>query len=95
MARHRTAEGKPAHSINLGAVSDVGYVAEQGEAATELISKAVMADILPIIRGKSEILNEGNLTFTNLELITNKTIVDVVPDWYDGSHVKEISKIIR
>ncbi|KAJ3499414.1 hypothetical protein NLG97_g349 [Lecanicillium saksenae] len=52
----------------------------------------VMADILPTIRGNSEIPNEGNLPFANLESITNGTTVDAVPDWYDGSHVKEISK---
>ncbi|TWU70457.1 hypothetical protein ED733_000398 [Metarhizium rileyi] len=55
----------------------------------------VMADILPTIRGRSEIPNEGNLPFTNLESITNGTTVDAVPDWYDGSHAKEISKTVR
>ncbi|KAM3549991.1 hypothetical protein ARSEF4850_008567 [Beauveria asiatica] len=55
----------------------------------------VMADILPIIRGKSEISNEGNLPFTNFESITNGATVDAVPDWYDGSHAKDINKTVR
>ncbi|KAJ3499422.1 hypothetical protein NLG97_g356 [Lecanicillium saksenae] len=55
----------------------------------------VMADILPTIRGNSEIPNEGNLPFANLDSITNGTTVDAVPEWYDGSRAKEISKNVR
>ncbi|KAM3518110.1 hypothetical protein NHJ13051_008429 [Beauveria bassiana] len=55
----------------------------------------VMADILPIIRGNTDILNEGNLPFTNLDSITDGTTVDAVPDLYDGSHLKELHKTVR
>ncbi|KGQ07756.1 hypothetical protein BBAD15_g6917 [Beauveria bassiana D1-5] len=55
----------------------------------------VMADILPTIRGNSEIPNEGNLPFGNLESITNGTTVDAVPDWYDGSYPRDINRTIR
>ncbi|KAM3522944.1 hypothetical protein MY4038_008388 [Beauveria bassiana] len=55
----------------------------------------VMADILPTIRGNSEIPNEGNLPFGNLESITNGTTVDAVPDWYNGSYPKDINRTVR
>ncbi|OAA58132.1 hypothetical protein LEL_10897 [Akanthomyces lecanii RCEF 1005] len=55
----------------------------------------VMADILPTIRGNSEIPNEGNLPFTNLESITKGTTVDAVPDLYDGSYPQDIDKRVR
>ncbi|OAR00666.1 hypothetical protein LLEC1_07337, partial [Akanthomyces lecanii] len=55
----------------------------------------VMADILPILRGNTDIPNEGNLPFTNLVSITNGMNVDAVPDLYDGSHAKDISKAVR
>ncbi|ATY65041.1 hypothetical protein A9K55_005004 [Cordyceps militaris] len=65
-------------------------------ANSQVVSKGkVMADILPTIRGNSEILNEGNLPFANLKSITNGTTVDAVPNWYDGSYTKEISKTVR
>ncbi|KAF7194934.1 Highly reducing polyketide synthase pks5 [Pseudocercospora fuligena] len=48
LARHRTAQGKPALSINLGPVEDVGYVAEQGEKAKELVNQGVTSIMLPI-----------------------------------------------
>ncbi|TWU72058.1 hypothetical protein ED733_002927 [Metarhizium rileyi] len=55
----------------------------------------VIADILPIIRGSSDIPNEGNLPFSNLDSITDGTTVDAVPDLYDGSHSKELDKTVR
>ncbi|KAM3428581.1 hypothetical protein MY4824_008729 [Beauveria thailandica] len=55
----------------------------------------VMANILPTIRGNSEILNEGNLPFSNLKSITNRTIIDAVPDWYDGSCLNDINRTVR
>ncbi|OAA44189.1 hypothetical protein NOR_03917 [Metarhizium rileyi] len=65
-------------------------------ANSRVISKGkVIADILPIIRGSSDIPNDGNLPFANLDSITDGTTVDAVPDLYDGSHPKELDKIVR
>lgn len=55
----------------------------------------VMSDIIPTIRGSAEIPNEGNLPFTNLDSITDSLTVDAVPDFYDGSHSKDIDKGVR
>ncbi|KAM3441687.1 hypothetical protein MY4824_001465 [Beauveria thailandica] len=66
------------------------------QANSRVISEGkVMADILPIIRGNADIPNEGNLLFTNLDSITNGTTVDAVPDLYDGSYPKQVSKMVR
>ncbi|KAK8148182.1 hypothetical protein G3M48_000222 [Beauveria asiatica] len=55
----------------------------------------VMADILPIIRGNTNIPNKGNLPFANLDSITDGITVDAVPDLYDGSHSIELHKTVR
>ena len=54
-----------------------------------------MANILPIIRGNTDFPNKGNLPFANLDSITDGTTVDAVPDLYDGSYPKDISKVVR
>ncbi|GAB0139110.1 hypothetical protein EsDP_00007325 [Epichloe bromicola] len=55
----------------------------------------VISDILPTIRGNTDIPSEGNLPFTNLDSITDGTTVDAVPDLYDGSYPKTLHKIVR
>ncbi len=66
------------------------------QANSRVISEGkVMADILPTIRGNAGIPSEGNLPFSNLASITDGTTVDAVPDLYDGSYPKEISKVVR
>lgn len=61
-----------------------------------VISKGkVISDILPTIRGTTEIPSEGNLPFTNLDSMTDGTTVDAVPDLYDGSYPKTVHQIVR
>ncbi|KAF2754937.1 polyketide synthase-like protein [Pseudovirgaria hyperparasitica] len=48
LARHRTQAGHPALSIDLGAVDDVGYVAEQGEDVMKRVGTAVSAISLSV-----------------------------------------------
>lgn len=55
----------------------------------------VMSKIIPTILGNTDIPNEGNLPFTNLDSITDGTTVDAVPDLYDGSYPKDINKMVR
>lgn len=54
-----------------------------------------MSDILPVMYGDADILNEGNLYFTNLDSITDNTTVDAVPDFFDGIHPVSIEKEVR
>lgn len=54
-----------------------------------------MSDVLPIVYGDTDILNEGNLYFNNLDSITENTTVDAVPDLFDGTHPVSIDKVVR
>lgn len=63
---------------------------------SRVISKGnVMAKILPKILGNADIPSKDNLVFSNLDLITNKTTVNAMPDLFDGSHSKDLNKIVR
>jgi hypothetical protein len=54
-----------------------------------------MRTAFPIISGKAGIHNEGDLVFVNLEPLTDGTLVDAKPDYYDGAHPEQIDKQIR
>ena len=54
-----------------------------------------MRTAFPIISGNANILNEGGLLFTNLEPLTDGTLVDAEPDFYDGARPEEIDKRVR
>lgn len=54
-----------------------------------------MSDVLPIMYGDADIPNERNLYFTNLDSITENTMVDAVPDSFDGIHPVSIEKEVR
>ncbi|KAI1196243.1 hypothetical protein F5X97DRAFT_334767 [Nemania serpens] len=61
-----------------------------------ILSKGkVMSDVLPIMYGDADIPNERNLYFTNLDSITENTMVDAVPDSFDGIHPVSIEKEVR
>lgn len=50
LARHRTAKGQPAVSLDLGAVEDVGFVAESSDEVRDRIEKKLGSVVLPIGR---------------------------------------------
>ncbi|KAH6660300.1 polyketide synthase [Truncatella angustata] len=50
LARHRTAQGMPAVAIDLGAVGDVGVVAESGESMRERVERNLGSKVIPIGR---------------------------------------------
>jgi hypothetical protein len=55
----------------------------------------VMRNVIPIIAGDSDIPNEGNLPFTNIESITGGATVKAVPDFFDGARPGNIDKTVR
>ena len=66
------------------------------QANSRVISEGtVMSDILPTIRGNADIPHEGDLRFTNINLMTNETTVNVRPDFYDGSYPQDIHRVVR
>lgn len=55
----------------------------------------VMRNVIPIIAGDSDIPNEGNLPFTNLESMTGGATVKATPDFFDGARQGDIDKAVR
>jgi hypothetical protein len=54
-----------------------------------------MRTAFPIIAGNANIPNEGDLVFTNLEPLTDGTLVGAKPDYYDGARPEQIDKRVR
>ncbi|KAK4181971.1 hypothetical protein QBC35DRAFT_510807, partial [Podospora australis] len=55
----------------------------------------VMCNVIPIIAGDSNILNERNLPFTNIESMTEGATVKAVPDFFDGARPGDVDKAVR
>ncbi|KAI8626605.1 hypothetical protein F5Y19DRAFT_221473 [Xylariaceae sp. FL1651] len=55
----------------------------------------VMRNVIPLIAGSADILNEGHLPFTNLEPLTNETTVKPVPDYFDGARMNDVHTQVR
>lgn len=47
------------------------------------------------VAGKANIVTAGKLQFTNFEPLTNGTIIDANPDFYDRAHPSKIDRRIR
>ncbi|KAL8765915.1 MAG: hypothetical protein Q9209_007158 [Squamulea sp. 1 TL-2023] len=62
------------------------------EALTEAI---VMRKPFPIISGDADIPSAGELLFGNLKPLTDGTLVDAKPDFYDGARPAQIDRQIR
>lgn len=54
-----------------------------------------MRNIIPLIAGNDDILNEGNHLFTNLDSITKNATVNPNPDFFDGAHPEAVNSIVR
>ncbi|KAI1774151.1 hypothetical protein F4818DRAFT_419088 [Hypoxylon cercidicola] len=57
--------------------------------------KKVISNVLPIIYDDTDIPNEGNLYFNNLNSITKNTTVDAVPNLFNSTHPVSIDKVVR
>lgn len=55
----------------------------------------VMSNVFPIIKGSAKIPSDQNRIFGNLAPLTDSTIVDVKPDFYDGSRPTELGRRVR
>ncbi|KPM35098.1 hypothetical protein AK830_g11473 [Neonectria ditissima] len=55
----------------------------------------VMAKVIPAICGSANIPNKQNVLFTELSPITNKDAVKPKPDFFDGAHLRDLSKEVR
>ncbi|KAL7938257.1 hypothetical protein V8C35DRAFT_145835 [Trichoderma chlorosporum] len=55
----------------------------------------IMRNVVPLIAGNINILNEGHIPFTNLDSITSDTTVNPVPDFCDGARPGDLDRKVR
>ncbi|KAK3899547.1 hypothetical protein C8A05DRAFT_46418 [Staphylotrichum tortipilum] len=55
----------------------------------------VMRKLIPDITGRANIPNSGEVLFNNLESITDCSMADVKPDFYDGVRLSDIDAAVR
>ena len=60
-----------------------------------LTEGTVMSTAFPIITGDADIPSQQNLLFGNLKDLTDGTITEAKPDFYDGSRPADLNKRIR
>ena len=70
----------------------LAFLDKNKEALTEA---QVMSEAIPIIAGAADIPSGKNLRFTNLKDLTDNSLVQAQPDFYDGSRPEELNKEIR
>ncbi|KAI1865945.1 uncharacterized protein JN550_007923 [Neoarthrinium moseri] len=90
----RQALKTPRRSLSPSVVPDTAFDDFQDKNATRS-EGTVMRTVVPLIIGNSDILNEGHLPFTNLASITDNTIVNPIPDFFDGAHPEAVNKKVR
>ena len=73
---------QPRPSLSPSRFSEGAYDTFQRTNARALSECKVMRTAFPIIAGSANIPNEGELVFTNLEPLTDGTLVDAKPDYY-------------
>lgn len=61
----------------------------------DLTENLVMSNAFRIIAGSTDIPSQQNLLFGNLEQLTDGSITQAQPDFYDGSHPADINAHIR
>ncbi len=86
---------EPRSSLSPSRFSDRAFddfVRTNSRARTEAM---VMRKPFPIISGDADITSAGDLPFGNLEPLTDGTLVDPKPDFYDGANPAHIDRRIR
>lgn len=89
----RLAEPRP--SLSKSHFSDkafASFVSTNSQALTEAV---VMRKLFPTIVGDASIPSAGELPFGNLEPMTDGTLVDAKPDFYDGALSEQIHQRVR
>ncbi|KAI9765135.1 MAG: hypothetical protein M1839_005613, partial [Geoglossum umbratile] len=86
---------QPRPSLSPSHFSDGAFEIFQQTNEEALSEDKVMRTAFPIISGNANIPNEGGLVFTNLEPLTDGTLVDAKPDFYDGARPEQIDQRVR
>lgn len=86
---------QPRPSLSPSKFSDGAFEAFQQANEEALTEAMVMRKPFPIILGDADIYSAGELPFRNLEPLTDGTLVDAKPDFYDGARPAQIGRRIR
>ncbi|KAI9747367.1 MAG: hypothetical protein M4579_007481, partial [Chaenotheca gracillima] len=86
---------QPRPSLSPSKFSDGAFETFQQANEEALTEAMVMRQAFPIISGNADIPSTGELPFGNLEPLTDGTLVDAKPDFYDGARPAQIHRQIR
>ena len=86
---------QPRPSLSPSKFSDSAFETFQQANEEALTEAMVMRKPFPIISGDAEIPSAVELPFGNLEPLTDGTLVDAKPDFYDGARPAQIDRRIR
>ena len=86
---------QPRPSLSPSKFSDGAFENFQQANEEALTESMVMRKSFPIISGNANIPSAGELPFGNLKPLTDGTLVDAKPDFYDGARPAQIDRRIR
>ena len=86
---------QPRPSLSPSKFSDGAFETFQQANEEALTEAMVMRKPFPIISGDADIHSAGELPFGNLKPLTDGTLVDAKPDFYDGARPAQIDRRIR
>lgn len=86
---------QPRPSLSPSRFSDGAFETFQQANEEALTEAMVMRKPFPIILGSADIPSAGELPFGNLKPLTDGTLVDAKPDFYDGARPIQIDRQIR
>ena len=86
---------QPRLSLSPSKFSDGAFETFQRANDEALTEAMVMRKPFPIILGDADISSAGELPFGNLKPLTDGTLVDAKPDFYDGACPTQIDRQIR
>ncbi|KAI9748370.1 MAG: hypothetical protein M4579_007245, partial [Chaenotheca gracillima] len=87
--------GQPRPSLSPSRFSDKAFRAFKQTNSRALTEPMVMRNVFPTISGDTNIPSAGELPFGYLEPLTDGTLVDAKPDFYDGARPAQIHPRIR
>ncbi|KAI9681151.1 MAG: hypothetical protein M1817_002433 [Caeruleum heppii] len=91
--QQRIAQPRP--SLSPSKFSDAAFETFQQASEEALTEAMMMRKAFPIISGNADIPSTGELPFGNLEPLTDGTLVDAKPDFFDGARPAQIHRRIR
>ena len=86
---------QPRPSLSPSQFTEAAFEAFQQTNEEALSENKVMSKVFPLITGTADIPSQENLRFTNLKDLTDGSITQAQPDFYDGARPEELNKRIR